>query len=155
MGKIPVRLIFFKWVETTNWLRCWVVAKRKSFCTVSEREQTSDFDPSQNVEHIKHHRCVENQIHGGSNNLYSYTHQSHQVCTILVEEVKKQTSEVSRVDPFPWKQVHHTSYFYREFSGFGSITPPKTNMTMGNPPFADIFPSENGDFPMSCQFSGV
>ena len=28
-------------------------------------------------------------------------------------------------------------------------TPPKTNMTMENPPF------ENGDFPLSCKFSGV
>ena len=29
-------------------------------------------------------------------------------------------------------------------------TPPKTNMTMENPPFEDAFPIENGDFPMSC-----
>ena len=38
------------------------------------------------------------------------------------------------------------------------ITPLKTNMTMENPPFEDVFPIENGDFhdfPMSCQFSGV
>ena len=30
------------------------------------------------------------------------------------------------------------------------IPPPKTNMTMENPPFEDVFPIENGDFPMSC-----
>ena len=29
-------------------------------------------------------------------------------------------------------------------------TPPKTNMTMGNPPSEDVFPIEIGDFPMSC-----
>ena len=29
-------------------------------------------------------------------------------------------------------------------------TPPKTNMTMENPPFEDVFPIDNGDFPMSC-----
>ena len=27
---------------------------------------------------------------------------------------------------------------------------PKTNMTMENPPFEDVFPIENGDFPMLC-----
>ena len=27
--------------------------------------------------------------------------------------------------------------------------PPKTNMTMENPPFEDVFPIENGDFPAS------
>ena len=26
----------------------------------------------------------------------------------------------------------------------------KTNMTMENPPFEDVFPVEHGDFPMSC-----
>ena len=30
------------------------------------------------------------------------------------------------------------------------ITPQKTNMTMENPPFEDVFPSKNGDFSMSC-----
>ena len=34
-------------------------------------------------------------------------------------------------------------------------TPPKTNMTMENPLFEDVFPIENKDFPMSCSFSGV
>ena len=29
-------------------------------------------------------------------------------------------------------------------------TPPKTNMTINNPPFEDVFPIENGEFPMSC-----
>ena len=29
-------------------------------------------------------------------------------------------------------------------------TLPKTNMTMENPPFEDVFPIENRDFPMSC-----
>ena len=31
-----------------------------------------------------------------------------------------------------------------------TTTPPKTNMTMETPPFEDVFPIENGDFPMSC-----
>ena len=26
----------------------------------------------------------------------------------------------------------------------------KSNMTVENPPFEDVFPIENGDFPMSC-----
>ena len=30
------------------------------------------------------------------------------------------------------------------------VTPLKTNMTLENPPFEDVFPIENGDFPMSC-----
>ncbi len=30
------------------------------------------------------------------------------------------------------------------------LTPLKTNMTMETPPFEDVFPIENGDFPMSC-----
>ncbi len=29
-------------------------------------------------------------------------------------------------------------------------TPPKTDMTMENPPFEDVFPIEHGEFPMSC-----
>ena len=29
-------------------------------------------------------------------------------------------------------------------------TPLKTNMTLENRPFEDVFPIENGDFPMSC-----
>ena len=29
-------------------------------------------------------------------------------------------------------------------------TPLKTNMTLENWPFEDVFPIENGDFPMSC-----
>ena len=29
-------------------------------------------------------------------------------------------------------------------------TPQKTNTTMENPPFEDVFPIENWDFPMSC-----
>ena len=28
-------------------------------------------------------------------------------------------------------------------------------MTMENPPFEDVFPIEHGDFPISCEFSGV
>jgi len=28
------------------------------------------------------------------------------------------------------------------------VTPLKTNMTVENPPFEDVFPIENGDFPM-------
>ena len=35
------------------------------------------------------------------------------------------------------------------------VTPVKTNMTVENPPFEDVFPIENGDFPMLCLFSGV
>ena len=33
-------------------------------------------------------------------------------------------------------------------SGIGR-TPTKTNMTLENPPFEDVFPIEHGDFPMS------
>ena len=40
------------------------------------------------------------------------------------------------------------------YPGYIGITFPKTNMTMENPPFEDVFASENGDFPMSCQFPG-
>ena len=29
----------------------------------------------------------------------------------------------------------------------------KTNMTMENPPFEDVFPIEHGDFPLPCQFT--
>ena len=28
-------------------------------------------------------------------------------------------------------------------------------MTIEYPPFEDVFPIEHGDFPMSCEFSGV
>ncbi len=28
--------------------------------------------------------------------------------------------------------------------------PPKTDVTVDNPPFEDAFPTENRDFPMSC-----
>ena len=31
-----------------------------------------------------------------------------------------------------------------------NVPPPKTNITMENPPFEDVFPIENGDVPMSC-----
>ena len=34
-------------------------------------------------------------------------------------------------------------------------TPPKTNMAMEHPPFEDVFPIEDGDFILPCQFSGV
>ena len=30
------------------------------------------------------------------------------------------------------------------------VPPPKTNMTMENPPFEDVFPIEHGKCPMSC-----
>ena len=33
---------------------------------------------------------------------------------------------------------------------YRSVPLPKTNMTMENPPVEDVFPIENGDFPMSC-----
>ena len=33
---------------------------------------------------------------------------------------------------------------------FKGNTSPKTNMAMKNPPFEDVFPIENRDFPMSC-----
>ena len=38
-------------------------------------------------------------------------------------------------DPAP---NHHYNY------------PKKTNMAMENPPFEDVFPIENGDFPLPC-----
>ena len=31
-------------------------------------------------------------------------------------------------------------------------TPPKTNMTLENQPFDDVFPIEHGDFSLSCYF---
>jgi len=31
-------------------------------------------------------------------------------------------------------------------------TPLKTNVTLEDPPFEDVFPIENGDFPMSFSF---
>ena len=41
--------------------------------------------------------------------------------------------------------------FLGEFGGFLiDVHPPKTNMTMENPPFEDVFPINNGDVPMSC-----
>ena len=33
---------------------------------------------------------------------------------------------------------------------FEMVPPPKTNMTMNNPPFEDVFPIENADVPLSC-----
>ena len=33
---------------------------------------------------------------------------------------------------------------------YDPINPPKTNMTMENQPFEDVFPIENGDVPLSC-----
>ena len=39
--------------------------------------------------------------------------------------------------------------FFEEWMIFGGNTPtPKTNMTTENPPFEDVFPVENGEFPM-------
>ena len=32
----------------------------------------------------------------------------------------------------------------------GKCIPLKTNMLMENPPFEDVFPIENGHFPLSC-----
>ena len=50
------------------------------------------------------------------------------------------------------KTTKQTRQFMREASPY---LPQKTNMTLQNPPFEDAFPIENGDFPMSCYFSGV
>ena len=36
-----------------------------------------------------------------------------------------------------------------------SLYPPKTNMTMENPPFEDVFPSEHGDFECHVTFQGL
>ena len=41
-----------------------------------------------------------------------------------------------------------------KFLLFLGLTPPKTNMTMIKQPFEDVSPIKNGDFPMSCEFSG-
>ena len=38
----------------------------------------------------------------------------------------------------------------REFMGINGVKPRKGNMTMENPAFEDVFPIENGEFPMSC-----
>ena len=51
-------------------------------------------------------------------------------------------------------QQNHDLWSMLIFAGHDT-PPPKSNMTMENPPFEDVFPIENGDFPMSCYFSGV
>ena len=38
----------------------------------------------------------------------------------------------------------------QEVAAMEDLHPAKTNMTMEHPPFEDVFPIENGDFPMSC-----
>ena len=54
-----------------------------------------------------------------------------------------------------------TFLFYHNFhfpwNGFGErfvVYPPKTNMTMENPPFEDVFPVENGNFQCHVGFKG-
>ena len=61
---------------------------------------------------------------------------------------------------FPWadrykKGYKETPINFRKLLGFTGVTPKKTNIPMENPPFEDAFSIEHGDFPMSCQFSGV
>ena len=76
--------------------------------------------------------------------------------------------QVPFLDPFFGRQIFpsHAKHLGFFFEGSGrvcveiqssnkKIHPPKTNMSMENPPFEDILPLENGDFPMSCWFSGV
>ena len=44
----------------------------------------------------------------------------------------------------------NTSQHEGELGIICMYTPPKTKMTMENRPFEDLFPIQNGDFPMSC-----
>ena len=56
----------------------------------------------------------------------------------------------------PFSEVWH--FWVNDFPSYSyiiCIPPNKTNMTMENPLFEDVFPVENGEFPMSCLFSGV
>ena len=46
----------------------------------------------------------------------------------------------------PWQQINILMSHNESNETF---TPLKTNMTMETPPFEDVFPIENGDFPMS------
>ena len=50
------------------------------------------------------------------------------------------------------KTTKQTRQFLREASPY---LLQKTNITLQNPPFEDVFPIENGDCPMSRYFSGV
>ena len=48
----------------------------------------------------------------------------------------------------------YTPFFFGRVGGEkganGGYTTSKTNMTMGNPPFEDVFPIEHGDIPLPC-----
>ena len=46
----------------------------------------------------------------------------------------------------------HGTFFWGGMSIFGELPSQKlkTNMTMKHPPFEDVFPIENRNFPMSC-----
>ena len=59
---------------------------------------------------------------------------------------------LAQTDPahplLPEEQVHRQKMDFLELPT--NMYPPETNMTMENPPFEDVFPIENCDFPMSC-----
>ena len=40
------------------------------------------------------------------------------------------------------------------FSQVFSLTLRKSNIAMENPPFEDVFPIQDGDFPLLCLFTG-
>ena len=42
------------------------------------------------------------------------------------------------------------TYFSALSTYFSGITPRKTNMTVENQPFEDVFPIKNDDFPVPC-----
>ena len=67
---------------------------------------------------------------------------------------EKNPGHLDRLSDSPTKLPTFTVYVYLPWRIHGTFvylpTPPKTNMTMENPPFEDEFPIEHGDFPMSC-----
>ena len=72
-----------------------------------------------------------------------------------VREVFPKCPETSRIFlcclPRDWDDLFFFVCLFAVYF-FDGITPPKltTNMTMEHQPFEDVFPIENGDFPLSC-----
>ena len=53
-------------------------------------------------------------------------------------------------EPIVINGVSYNPFYTAENKCVTGVTPPKTNMTVENPPFEDVFPIENRNFPMSC-----
>ena len=69
------------------------------------------------------------------------------------------THQKSTIKMAPWDEGNIYLHFTRScqlcndsmsFLKWRCDTSPKTNMTMENPPFEDVFPIKHGVFPMSC-----